>query len=154
MFCAQSSRRFWPILQPIKARTAAGLQPHQAAGSKAQSQSLSVTGVVNKNAHTLIASQRSLSCRCTDRLLLRFKFQAPPPSPGGTMLRGAEWIRRVKINAHSCSERKQPKRQLCTTGGGGPAWYSEPSEALSLWKEGSAGCLFLECASFLRHRSL
>ena len=50
MFCAQSSRRFWPILQPIKARTAAGLQPHQAAGSKAQSQSLSVTGVVNKNA--------------------------------------------------------------------------------------------------------
>lgn len=43
MFCAQSSRRFWPILQPIKARTAAGLQPHQAAGSKAQSQSLSVS---------------------------------------------------------------------------------------------------------------
>ena len=44
MFCAQSSRRFWPNLQPIKARAAAGLQPHQAAGSKAQSQSLSVSG--------------------------------------------------------------------------------------------------------------
>ena len=65
------------------------------------------------------------------------------------MLRGGEWIRRVKINAHSCSDRKQPRPQLCTTGGGGAVWYLEQSEALSLRQEGSAGCRFFECAFFL-----
>ena len=65
------------------------------------------------------------------------------------MLRGGEWIRRVKINAHTCPVAEQPKCQLCTTGGGGAVWYLEQSEALSLRKEGSAGCHVLECAFIL-----
>ena len=59
------------------------------------------------------------------------------------MLRGGEWIRRVKINAHTCPVAEQPKCQLCTTGEGGAVWYLEQSEALSLRKEGSAGRRFL-----------
>ena len=65
------------------------------------------------------------------------------------MLRGGEWIRRVKINAHTCPVAEQPKCQLCTTGEGGAVWYLEQSEALSLRQEGSAGCRFFECAFFL-----
>ena len=79
---------------------------------------------------------------------LVLQVPSAPPSPGGTMLRGGEWIRRVKINAHTCPAAEQPKCQLCTTGGGGAVWYLEQSEALSLRKEGSAGCHFLQCAFF------
>ena len=35
------------------------------------------------------------------------------------MLCGAEWIFPVKINAHTCSERKRVKLQLCIFGGRG-----------------------------------
>ena len=37
------------------------------------------------------------------------------------MLCGAEWIFPVKINAHTCSERKRVKLQLCIFGGKGGA---------------------------------
>ena len=46
------------------------------------SEPTSCSGIVKMNAHALVESQSNLWCRCTDRLLLRFKFQAPPPPPG------------------------------------------------------------------------
>ena len=47
------------------------------------------------------------------------------------MLRGAEWIFPVKINAHTCSERKRLKLQLCMIGGRGGRRVTQNKEKRS-----------------------
>ncbi len=52
-----------------------------------------------------------------DTCFAQFKFPAAPPAPRGTMLKGTEWIRSCKRNAHICFE--CPAHRLSTLYKGG-----------------------------------
>ena len=52
-----------------------------------------------------------------DTCFAQLKFPPPPPAPRGTMLKGNEWIRSCKINAHICFE--CPAHRLSTLYKGG-----------------------------------